>query len=625
MFKDISKKLFALLLASAFALTACGGDGDNNSVDSSTASSADSVVSGEESLGGVKDVPAETALTVNAGGSYTIDKDLKGTVVIDTEAELELVLKNAKIEGTTGPAIYVKNCKKLTVKLEGENTLFDSDTYSAQQGELKGALFSEDDIVFTGEGSLSVTGNRSHAIASDDGITLKSGSIKVVSAVKDGVHANDFVNVEGGTLSVENAGGDAIESEADINITGGAVSLNSQGDCIKASLSEGAETDCAVKISGGAISLNSKEDGIQSDGTLDITGGTIDITTTGVVSNNNIGGDWGGGMQRPDGGTRPQRPDGGNRFPGFNPDVSMDVPQGGMMPLAQQTTATSTDVSSKGIKATGALSISGGTINVNSTDDALHSNGDLSITGGTFTLKSGDDGVHADGALVIGKANLTVSQSYEALEGKSVDIIDGTLSLTASDDGINAASGDGGFNRPGNANSDNKININGGSVYVCAGGDGVDSNGTLTVNGGFLAVEGSGNGNSAIDADGSRLINGGVVVAAGSGDMLENPQAGSKQSCAVLIVNSGMTAGSTVALADSEGKVIFCYSLTKSARSLTISAPELEIGKSYTLYTGVTPIGDKACGGLYYGEGVSFTGGTAAVSFIQSSVITQSR
>ncbi len=623
MFNNKTKRLFALLLASLLALTACGGKaGNDGSGEDGSAVSTDGGVSTEESLGGVTDAPAEVALTVNKGGSYTVDKALTGTLVIDTEAELELVLQNASISGTTGPAVYVKNCKTLTVKLVGENSLTDSEAYSAEQASLKGAFFSEDDLVFTGEGSLTVTGKRGHAIASDDGITLKGGSIKVVSAVKDGIHANDFIKVEGGSLKVESAGGDAVESEGDINIAEGAIALNSEGDCIKAAPSTGAETDCAVVISGGAVTLNSKEDGIQSDGTLDISGGSINITTTGVVSNGGSnGGNWGGQMP---GGPRPQRPDGGNRFPGFNPDPGMDMSRDDMLQPVAETVVTNADLSSKGIKAA-TLSISGGTISIKSTDDALHSNGDLSITGGTLSLDSGDDGVHADGALTIGKTTLTVSRSYEALEGKSVDINDGVLSLTASDDGINATSGDGGFNRPGNANADNKINVNGGSVYVCAGGDGVDSNGTLTVNGGFLAVEGSGNGNSAIDADGSRLINGGIVVAAGSGDMLENPQAGSKQNSAVLVVNSGLTAGSTVALADSEGKAIFCYSLTKSARSITISVPELEIGGSYTLYTGVTPTGEKACGGLYYGEGVAFTGGTAVLTFTQSNVVTQTR
>lgn len=640
MFVNKFKNLFALLLASVFALAACGGGNtvgvDNSALSSASGvlSSADSSAGTEESIGAVKDVPAEIALTVSNGGSYTIDGAVEGTVVIDTEAELELVLKNAVVKGTTGPAIYVKNCKKLTVKLEGESTLSDSAEYSAEQGELKGALFSEDDLVFTGEGSLSVTGNRNHAIVSDDGILITSGNVKVVSAVKDGLHANDFVNVEGGTLNVENAGGDAIESEADINITGGALNLNSEGDCIKASLAAGAETDCAVRISGGTIVINTKEDGIQSDGTLDITDGVIDITTTGVVNNNEgdfgggqmPGGDWGGG-QMPGGnwgGGRPQRPDGGNRFPGSNPEESQAPMQGENLAVTQQSTSSANDASSKGIKAAGLLTIKGGTIKITSTDDAVHGNGNVCIENGVFTISADDDAFHADEAITVKGGTITVTKCYEGLEGKTVLVEGGDIDIISSDDGINSTSGDASNNRPGNANADNSITVNGGKIHVAAGGDGVDSNGSLTVNGGILCVECQARGgDNALDADGTRLVNGGVVVALGGTDMLESPSASSKQPVAVIY--AGVTAGSTVALTDAEGKVILCYTAEKSATTVTLSAPELQVGGSYTLYTGVTPVGGKTCGGLYYGDGISFTGGTAAASFTQNSIITQSR
>lgn len=72
----------------------------------------------------------------------------------------------------------------------------------------------------------------------------------------------------------------------------------------------------------------------------------------------------------------------------------------------------------------------------------------------------------------------------------------------------------------------NKIwmEINGGYIHILAGGDGIDSNGDLTINGGEIYIDGpSDNGNSAIDyGDWSdAYVNGGTLVAIGSSGMAE--------------------------------------------------------------------------------------------------------
>ncbi len=234
LFKNIKKAVFAVVLVSLLVLTACGGSTENPASKDGALSSDSSLASGDGSA--ATDSPAVIALTIQNGGSHTIDKAIAGTVVIDTEEKLTLTLKGASISASTGPAVYVKNCGGLEIILEGENTLCDNEVYSAEHNELKGALFSEDDIAFSGDGSLSVTGKRSHAIACDDGITVKGGTITVESAVKDGVHANNLIEVKGGSLTVKSAGGDAMECEALITVSGGNLDLSSTGDGIKASL-----------------------------------------------------------------------------------------------------------------------------------------------------------------------------------------------------------------------------------------------------------------------------------------------------------------------------------------------------------------------------------------------------
>lgn len=626
LFKNTKKAVFSIILASMLTLTACGGSA-SVSVSKDTGSSAESSVQSNE-ISGVADIAAEIALTVNNGGAYTIDKELTGTVVIDTEADLKLTLKGAKINTSTGPALYVKNCGGLEIILEGENVLCDSAVYAAEHGDLKAALFSEDNVVFSGDGKLTVTGKHGHAIASDDGITVKNGSLVVESAVKDGVHANDLVDVKGGSLTVKAAGGDAIESEAVVTISGGNIDLNSSGDGIKASLND--KGTPSVTIEGGNVKINTAEDGIQSDGELTVKNGNIDITTTGAVVNNNSDNMMpGGGFRptRPDGGNRPTRPDNMTPPEGFDPNVSMDM----VPPKNNFTTPTdisadtqTSNLSSKGIKSAGLLTIEGGNINVVTTEDALHSDGDLVIEGGNITISADDDAVHAEGALTVKKGNVSINKCYEGLEGMTVTVEDGVINIAASDDGINSSDGESVNNRPGNANPNNDITINGGKIYIKAEGDCIDSNGGFTVNGGFVCVENnSRGGNNALDADGTRLINGGVVIALGNADMLESPSPSSAQPTAVIFAN--VSAGTTVAITDAKGKVVLCYASTVSASVITLSSPELKTGESYTLYTGVTPTGDKTVGGLYYGDGVTFTGGNEVKTFTLSSTVTNAR
>ena len=74
-------------------------------------------------------------------------------------------------------------------------------------------------------------------------------------------------------------------------------------------------------------------------------------------------------------------------------------------------------------------------------DDGLHANGNLTVSDGFFAIASGDDGIHADAAVVVASGAIDISQSYEGIEGLSIDITGGTVQLTASDDGLNAAGG----------------------------------------------------------------------------------------------------------------------------------------------------------------------------------------
>ncbi len=165
------------------------------------------------------------------------------------------------------------------------------------------------------------------------------------------------------------------------------------------------------------------------------------------------------------------------------------------------------DHSTKGIKAANEIVISAGTVSIKSYDDAIHANkdttlengaaplGNVTVTGGTLTLYTNDDGIHADGVLSIKKGTVSVTNSYEGLEGNQVQISGGFVSVFSKDDGVNSTG------------TGEVIVISGGNIYIYAGGDGVDagsdmqSNAKILFSGGNTVIISTSGGNSAIDTN----------------------------------------------------------------------------------------------------------------------------
>lgn len=184
------------------------------------------------------------------------------------------------------------------------------------------------------------------------------------------------------------------------------------------------------------------------------------------------------------------------------------------------------DYSTKGLKSDNEIIINGGIINITSYDDSIHTNndvemesgvtptGNITINGGTLTLYSNDDGIHADGTLTIENGTVNITYSYEGLEGTNVVIKNGDISIISTDDGIN-----------GTATSGTAIAISGGTLYVYAGGDGVDSNSQtsysgIVFSGGNSVIISYGRSDSSIDTERGYSYTGGYVIGIGmSGGM----------------------------------------------------------------------------------------------------------
>lgn len=285
------------------------------------------------------------------------------------------------------------------------------------------------------------------------------------------------------------------------------------------------------------------------------------------------------------------------------------------------------------IKGKDSLSITGGTITLTCTDDAIHSNNAIYIEGGDMTLSSSDDGIHADNTLVISGGTIDIAKCYEGLEAAAISIDGGAISITASDDGINAADGSssseggpgmrGGPDMGENSGSNCSLTINGGTVYVNAGGDGVDSNGYIVMTGGALVVDGpTDNGNGGLDYNNYFTVTGGYLVVAGSSGMAQNISDSSTQ-CGALVAVSGGTAGTPVTVADADGNVIISFTPAKSYNVLNISTPDMKTGTTYTIYQNGTLTGSTQIVKDCY-TGGTIEGGTELTTFEQSSTVTNS-
>ncbi|MFN8020344.1 MAG: carbohydrate-binding domain-containing protein [Acidimicrobiales bacterium] len=217
--------------------------------------------------------------------------------------------------------------------------------------------------------------------------------------------------------------------------------------------------------------------------------------------------------------------------------------------------------------------IDGGTITVHAVDDGIRGNDALQITGGTITVDAGGDGLKSDTSLTVAGGTIDVQQSYEGLEAPAITIAGGTVSVVSSDDGINAASDSG---TP-------TLTITGGDVTVHADGDGLDVNGSITMTGGTVVVDGpTENMNGAIDYDQTFEISGGVIVATGSSGMAMAPSSDSAQ-LSLLATFGTQAAGTTVSVVASDGAVIASVTPTKQFSSIAVSTPDVSADDTYSI------------------------------------------
>jgi hypothetical protein len=489
-------------------------------------------------------------VTITAEGTYVVSGTLTNgqIAVAATNADkVHLVLNGASITNETGAAIYASQCDKLILTLaEGTvNTLKDG-----------GASFRYAD---------EAEEEPNAALFSKDDLTINgTGSLTVTAGFKNGISTKDDLMVVSGNITVT-AANHALAGKDSVAVLGGALNLTAGNDGIQTNTTD----DLArgwVLLGGGKLTVSAAHDGVQADTALQASGAAVTIVA-------------GGGTA--------------GKKNSFDDDASNSF---------------------KGLKSGGSLSVSSGIISIDSADNCLHATGDMLVSGGKLTLSSGENGAHSDAVLTVKGGSIAVLASYEGLEGASIDIYDGQITIASTDDAINAAGGadqsaGGGFSQQGSngASGSYFINIAGGTVQFIAGGDGMDSNGTITISGGTLyAFIDSTADNGALDSDGSVTVTGGILIYGGTG-VGNVPGDGSTQS--YVYMESSVAAGTELSVRK-DGAALVSATLPINCKYLAVSVAGITANESYDVYGGATLLSTVTAGtGGGRGHGGTAPGG----------------
>ena len=513
-----------------------------------------------------------TTITITEEASYVISGTLNdGRIVVeaDDSAKLQIVLNGVNMNSENTAVLYILSADKVFVTLADgtENVLSNGGTFeSIDENNIDGTVFSRQDLTFNGSGTLTVTSPAGHGIVCKDDLVFTGGTYMVTSA-SHGLDVNDSVRIAEASITMD-AGKDGIHAE---------------------------NTDDAslgfVYILSGTMDIEAEGDGISAGAYLQVQDGTIHLLAGGGYENGtskssaSYGGFKGGG--------KPGR------------SSAKTVPEENstnMMPQEESSSMTTSEESSnsmKGLKAISGIVISNGRITIDSADDSIHSNTSVIMNGGTFEIASGDDAVHADDTLTITDCDMNISKSYEGLEAQKLYVKGGTIVLNATDDGLNASGGtdssgmtggrDGMFGGKRQSSGNGVIEISGGNLTIYASGDGLDSNGTLTISDGYIYVANPTAGDtSIIDADVSPVITGGTFVSTGSTTMMAQTFASSSTQGVITCTTGTQSPGSVVTVKDSNGNSVISYEVEYSCAMVIISSPDIVKGDAYMLTIGST-------------------------------------
>lgn len=560
-------------MLAALALTGCSTT-SNALASGTTADSSVGTTATTSSATATDTAASSSSFSTNVKSGEKLDVDThysEQDLSWDTSSETAIDLSNpTATDGVTVEDGTLTITKAGTYKLSGE-----------YQGQIK-VETADSDAVRLVLNSANITNSSGAAlnVVNADEVILYSAS-GTTNTISDGA---DY------TATGEDDPDAVVYSKADLTIAGeGTLKVNGNHE-------DGIHTSDGLVIASGTLEVNAANTGIKGKDYVDILGGTINVTAQqdGIKSTNDT--DEGQGWTRLSNGT--VTVNAGDD--GFKASRVVEI-SGGSLTVEQ---------SDEGIEAQ-YINVSGGDVNVTSADDGM--NASLKTSDSESTDSSANTSDTADqqqnnqqqGSLPGGQQNGASNQQQQGT-GQPPAMPGGNAQDGTSQNGT-TGTGQQGMGQPPQGGMpgggggtfevvDAAINVSGGNITVNAEGDGIDSNGVTTLSGGTLIVNGpSQGGNAALDTNGDLLLNGATVLSGSTADMFEAPSTNSTSGYLKLTNSSGFEQGSTVQVADSSGKVVANYKVTKSNVQLVlVSSSSIVKGQSYTAYTTTSAVDSNA-------------------------------
>ena len=442
-----------------------------------------------------------------------------------------------EVSGTLSDGmIYINSDDKVKLRLSGASiTNNDGPAIYFDNAEKAFITITEGTENTLSDGKTYSDENADGALFSNDDLEIKGGGKLTISGnYKHAIAGDDDVAIENGTISISSYE-HGIKANDKLWVSGGEITAVSEtGKPMKA----GAE----VLIDGGTLNLTSTQsEGIESKGTLTINSGEINVTAAddGINTGNENTATDGNDAQPQMQGGQPREMN-GQAQDGFEPGQTPPQMPNGQTEMNGQAPDGQTPPEMNGQMPDGQM--------------PPEMNGQMP-NGQTPPEMNGD----------MPRASFEPGQRHGGMHGGGAE---GMI-----DEETAAA---------------HAITINGGKIYVNAGGDGIDSNGNLTINGGELTIDGPTNaGNGSLDAQGTFALNGGTVIAASAAGMNQNPSVCENQSYAAINLSTSQAAGTEISIRETaSGNEIIKYAPSKAYQAIAYSSDKLKAGTEYAVYVG---------------------------------------
>ena len=205
--------LFVIILIGGllyYFYTSINTENSSNNTNSKTDSNVD------WSIYETNEIELDSSLVITKEGIYVLSGTLEnGSIEVNTKGNVKIILDNVNITNKNGPAINVKNAKNIVIstKENSINNLTDGEVFSGYDDSINATIYSKDNLILEGDGTLIVNSNNENAIVSCNDLIINNGIYKINASI-DALKGKDSVIIKNGNFEI-NSTGDAIKSTND--------------------------------------------------------------------------------------------------------------------------------------------------------------------------------------------------------------------------------------------------------------------------------------------------------------------------------------------------------------------------------------------------------------------------